>query len=747
MKLFFHLAPMRLESLILSGLALGASSVRDSLWTAFPACSASANPDWLQDHTVQPAGELLAQQEDKSANLRSSARRLQDENIAPGTDLSTLTPSYQSRHQIIGINLTTGHLNVNQEARLWNLLKDTNEEVHFVVVYGAQNHGKSTLASMLTCGLTEGNDFAGSMLFEAKKDGGDVTTEGVWASDPIVYDSRKYVVVEIQAVSLPNRWRGLSARQVNDLTTKMVALFSEVASQFLYVNDREASTLTIDDYRRLTNAFKTFRADLVRIDPADQIPEQDRELNIRSTNHPSMLMIPRGQVVDVVDVVNDTNLKYADSNKTKQDQRVISVTTEELRTLMAQNFEAFTTATQEQIFFRIFPVMEIDEWKSRTPWAFKAGAHCNVYKDMAAEGLGRCRDSDTNSPSKPVTYRMMIEEIIKQFHDHSQTRKITFNGAVEPSALTGRRAQGLLEASVMEINNAGSLPDTELWRVVMQERCGGDLSDWTDRTRGRGKEDNVDGTLRHLDDQLVTLRAEIGSLTEAQIADRQSMLTSTWSIASGSWEEDANTWFDNHPLMRTVRDKCMQVGQKRMEFLNAQAETALANIANVVLEKRVDVLEEENRQLAAAKEALEKELALANLQNNAYQYGIYAVAGIIVLIAFSQFFGGAGGICTACCVCSKDIRTRDHDQKIVVIDHTNPNGTEMAAPSQAVPMSAGKREVGTESAEIGLPGKGTSTLERSLLQERIEDLEDHILSMAGRLTDEEKKRLQLSQVG
>merc|ERR1719330_1916415 len=92
-------------------------------------------------------------------------------------------------------------------------------------------------------------------------------TMGIWASDPFTYrgpdgmgSEKTYMIVDTQG--LDNKHQvipGLSRKVMNDAAVKIVAMLSEVASEFVYVLNDPLSGLTAGDFDHMGLALKTTR--------------------------------------------------------------------------------------------------------------------------------------------------------------------------------------------------------------------------------------------------------------------------------------------------------------------------------------------------------------------------------------------------------------------------------------------------------------------------------------------------------
>merc|ERR1740129_1709174 len=148
--------------------------------------------------------------------------------------------------------------------------------------------------------------------------------------------------------------------------------------------------------------------------------DADKQLHIRSTNHPGLLFVTNEDSDDILradDLLFDDQLwdGYSyDNFDTK--------TTAELKALISENFKNHTLGDGSESGFLLSPFPTMNEailastsfrWRSDSqPYATEQGAACRAYKAMSEENW-KCTmpaGGSDRKPSAPPTFKVMIDK-------------------------------------------------------------------------------------------------------------------------------------------------------------------------------------------------------------------------------------------------------------------------------------------------------------------------------------------------
>jgi len=680
---------------------------------------------------------------------------------------------FKEAHQIVRISNFTGKFEVNENAKLWNQLEQIDEEIHIVVVFGVKSAGTSLVASMLGCAFNNGDEATTEFPSARTKsiEGQDRHTVGLWASDPFKFKpegetgpEKTYVIMDVMGLKHSDPLvPGLSTKVIKDAAVKMNAMLSEIASEFVYVSPVDRGTLNDESYNDLGLAMKTTRESLVRASE-DFESDEDQKVNIRSTDHPGLIMATREKVWGANEEVVDENLAYLeakwDGHSVTKNKGDYGTT----KTVLTANFKNHTLNVngQEELVPWIYhPLARVQhkftngdtylpfDWDVNS-YPFRRndaqrtqGDSCRQYKAMRDDTNYQCQESvdQASQPSGPTTYRVLLDHLAKEIYDHAPNREVTW-GEAQPQPLTGSRTKGFLVASVEEINKAGPVRDNELWRLIMEDRCFKDyktyiedyylnrpglFNDMTNRLN------TITATITQEVSQVDSKQLKLEEMTwnPEKLAERNLTFISTWDQAHRSYPDIENTFFLENVLLQTVRDRCRLKGVTALRLIDQKARRIFSRMALLGEEAENRILEAEVRKLQA-------EVNRLWWQANMPYIIAFTMIGLIVIYMLMNMFGQVCQTCKACAMCCGDLSTTDHEHKIIHVTH-GPDGTEMAGGARptAAPLIGGV----AAPAAVVMPGGADPAL-----QQRIEELEAVVLQLAAKVPKKDLQEMNLKGV-
>merc|ERR1719203_2217579 len=222
------------------------------------------------------------------------------------------------------------------------------------------------------------------------------------------------------------------------------------------------------------------------------------------------------------------------------------------------------TAVRVETFGRKF------RWDFEPAYRFETGAACKKFEDMYDNTKCKEQRDFVPMPNAVPTYRMLIENLVKNIEKHAPERILAEDGKTDSSAFTlnGVRMKDFMIQGIKEMNRVGPLPQTELWRRIMQDRCAADLRDYLDFTYGerKGEVDDKESTglLLTISEGLEVMRS--GRIDWDDLAPKWLELEKTWKDADLS-QTTLDDWFTGKVLMKAVQPSCNKTGVMHMNFL------------------------------------------------------------------------------------------------------------------------------------------------------------------------------------
>jgi len=468
--------------------------------------------------------------------------------------------------------------------------------------------------------------------------------------------------------------------------------------------------------------------------------DEDQKVNIRSTDHPGLIMATRENVWGANGEVVDENFAYLEGVWDKHTVTMNSGGDAATRDVLEKNYKSHTLtvdAKEETVPWIYHPLARVQhkfsngdtylpfDWPDNT-YPFrrsdaqrKQGDSCNQYRSMKDDTNYQCKIpvDGKSQPSGPRTYRVLLDHLAKEIYEHAPNRKVTWADADEPKTLTGSRTKGFLVASVEEINKAGPVRDNELWRLIMEDRCFKDY---------KKEVENVyltrPGMFNDMTDELNTITATIAqevsrveskqlkleemTWTPKKLAEKNSTFITTWETAHRSYPDVEEKFFLENELLQTVREECKVKGITALRLIDQKARRIFSRMALLGEEAENRLLEAEVRKLQAEVNRL--------------------------------WWQAVCQTCKACAMCCGDLSTTDHEHKIIHVKQ-GPGGTEMAGGVRpaAAPLIGGV----AAPAPVLMPGQADPAL-----QQRIEELEAVVLQLAAKVPKKDLQEMNLKGV-
>jgi len=565
---------------------------------------------------------------------------------------------HKKTHQIVTVSTETGLLEVNNEALLWQELEQETDPINLIVVYGESRGGTSTLASMIGCSISP-SEATPFFAFDEPRESLP-KTEGIWASDVLTRThggvTKKFVVIDLMNICQTGVcfYAGLTPRVREDAVAKIISMFSELASVFIY-NAKGGV-----DSDKLTLAFSTTRSALIP-GPAPAIG---------SRNSPFLYVVSRVPPNQIQDDTDQTNIKWNEAFYTIEAQ----TTQNAIKTLLEENFEEHTNGLR----LIINPVPRLTEagthmsWDGNVPYLNEENSAstgpCGRFNEMITERWECTRE---DNPSPPQLYRYMVERMVNDIHDQTRPREISLqqDGTEVHEKITGFRLKGIMEASVTEINTAGPVPDNQLWKVIMLERCEKDMEGLVNRTLGSNG-----GILQLIKEERVITEAEMEqsptpSAREFGWSALKSKMATFWNHAyENDWPTRRNKFFTDSPLLEAVRGTCEGRGFELAAYYLQEYERYDLEAENLVIEAQNDGLEAENARLAIQLDAALGKLNEMWWDENLYYIIALGVCGVILLCLLLAISAQICMTATSCLACCQDLQTTDHDHRAVFLN-------------------------------------------------------------------------------
>lgn len=309
-------------------------------------------------------------------------------------------------------------------------------------------------------------------------------------------------------------------------------------------------------------------------------------------------------------------------------------------------------------------------------------------------------------------------------------RQVSWVGQETPVPLTGKRLQELLSVGIAEMNAIGPLPQTELWRRIMQDRCRGELWEWLDFTYGESSglylEEQTSGLLKQVDNGLDNIRKNPPA-TLPEYATRWKGLRALWTDAK-PMTEGMIAWFGKHPLLQSVQTTCLAAGEVRATLINQTWDT-YEEEWNVIYEtKRRQDTEAELRR---AQDQIRK----LKLQNFWEKNKVYILAGsvlaMILCVVLCRIWQQVNSTCRVCAGCCGDWGDTTSTTKIITVEGSGGKiitGSHTESIARPLASAVAVSEVG---------GKPLSTADLQMdSNQRLNQLGDQIKELQRRVSQE-----------
>jgi len=428
-----------------------------------------------------------------------SARRLDvGLRAKPGTAAS------EEVHSIIQIDedgvLSFAEQGHDDDFHVISSLRAETGPVHIIALFGSVKAGKSTLLTALSCAFAHSEGSHEDTIPVHFKPWEDHKTFGLWASPPFEYKGRKFVLIDLEGLGdVSSGDLGLDIedpRKREHGLVKIIAMLSEVVSVFVYVSGEQE--MKTSDYNEISKAMKVTRRNLIYKDDVEASMSKHS-----SMDHPALLISRRFR--SLKDIRRDYLLqdRFDVDNASLSDISVSDFerhmgAQSEFRQIMLENFRSISVSKDGRTApIKNAPVVGMPNGdKEEYNWAEdlwladddSSGRtqHCQHYLDMYRPEY-RCNEQLSGAPPRPALYKMFVDHMADDIYDISSVRYLKDQSGESP--VTGRKFIEYLQTAVQEMNKIRPLPETMLWRAVIEESCAEKLGRLVDAKLGN----NTDG--------------------------------------------------------------------------------------------------------------------------------------------------------------------------------------------------------------------------------------------------------------